>query len=152
MRSILAGMAGGLAAGALTSGVAAFGRESGTLHKTMAENARDWLQQNTSSPPPGPVAEHGSHFGMAALLGGLYGLTRPLTRFIPAPIMGALFGAGLYYTNAAAIAPAIGMTEGEDKADKKISYERLAVHVGFGVVTALVAAALAERSHDDDDD
>lgn len=45
MRSSTAGVLGGVAAGAVASGVMVFGRKAGWLEPTLSDNAQDWLDE-----------------------------------------------------------------------------------------------------------
>ena len=151
MGSLSAGVLGGLSAGAVASAVQVFGRDTGLVHRTLAENARDRLTELVPpSSPLRPLAENDQvvHFGVAAVLGAAYGVLRPAFRWLPPSVAGALFGAGLYAVNVAQIAPKAGVTAGEDAAPPEVTRERLMVNIAFGVITAFVVASLVEgREH-----
>ena len=60
-------------------------------------------------------------------------------------MLGAIYGAGLYVTNIAGIAPLIRLTNGERNTSTPVRAERLGLHVLCGVVTAIVTDQLAFR-------
>lgn len=62
---------------------------------------------------------------------------------MPPASLAAAYGTALYVVNIAAIAPLLGITEGEVAAGPRKVSERWAVHVLQTVVTALVAERLA---------
>jgi hypothetical protein len=146
MRNTTAGAIGGVVAGVIVSGVMAIGRDAGLLHKTLADHASDWLDRrfNTrdwAGEDGTQALEQGNHLAASAAFGAVYGATRPLTQSVPPVAAGALFGAGLYAVAIAGVAPRIGLTPDEDA--ETVALQRLGLHVLFGVITALVADALA---------
>ena len=148
MRTTTAGAVGGVVAGLILTGAMAFGRDAGLLHETLAENAEDWLDRRFDTRKrfgdDGTEAlEQTNHILASAVFGAAFGVARPLTRAVPTAAAGALFGAGLYAVAISKIAPMIGLTQGEDEAPQGVAFERLGLHVLFGVVTAIVTDALA---------
>ncbi len=148
MRNTTAGAIGGVVAGAIVSGVMAVGRDAGLLHKTLADQASDWLDRrfNTrdwAGEDGTQALEQGAHLAASAAFGAVYGATRPLTQSVPPVAAGALFGAGLYAVAIAGVAPRIGLTPDEDHDVEAIALQRFGLHVLFGVITAVVADALA---------
>jgi hypothetical protein len=148
MRNTTAGAIGGLVAGVIVSGVMAVGRDTGLLHNALADQASDWLDRrfNTrdwAGEDGTQALEQGSHMAASAAFGAVYGATRPLTQSVPPVAAGALFGAGLYAVAIAGVAPRIGLTPDEDDEVEGLILQRLGLHVVFGVITALVADALA---------
>ncbi len=146
MRNTTAGAIGGVVAGLILSGLMAVGRDAGLLHKTLADQASDWLDRRFHTRDcvgeDGTEAlEQGHHLAASAAFGAVYGATRPLTQSVPPVAAGALFGAGLYAVAIAGVAPRIGLTP-DDEADGA-ALQRLGLHVLFGVITAVVADALA---------
>jgi hypothetical protein len=148
MRNTTAGAIGGVVAGMIVSGVMAIGRDAGLLHKTLADQASDWLDRrfNTrewAGEDGTQALEQGNHLAASAAFGAVYGATRPLTQSVPPVAAGALFGAGLYAVAIAGVAPRIGLTSDDDHDVETVFLQRLGLHVLFGVITALVADALA---------
>ncbi len=148
MRNTTAGAIGGVVAGLIVSGVMAIGRDAGLLHSTLADHASDWLDRrfNTrdwAGEDGTEALERGGHLGASAAFGTVYGATRPLTQSVPPVAAGALFGAGLYAVAIAGVAPTIGLIPDDDHPADTVALQRLGLHVLFGVITALVADALA---------
>jgi len=148
MRNTTAGAIGGVVAGMIVSGVMAIGRDADLLHKTLADHASDWLDRcfhtrDWAGEDGTEALEQGSHFAASAAFGAVYGATRPATQSVPPVAAGALFGAGLYAVAIAGVAPRIGLTPDEDHEGATVALQRFGLHVLFGVITALVADALA---------
>jgi len=148
MRKTTAGAIGGVVAGVIVSGVMAMGRDAGLLHKILADHASDWLDRrfNTrdwAGEDGAEALEQANHLAASAAFGAVYGATRPLTQSVPPVAAGALFGAGLYAVAIAGVAPSIGLTPDPDHESDAVRLQRLGLHVLFGVITALVADALA---------
>jgi len=148
MRKTTAGAIGGVVAGMILSGMMAIGRDAGLLHKTLADRARGWLDERFNTDAwageDGTQAlEQSSHLAAAAAFGAVYGATRPMTQSVPPVAAGALFGAGLYAVAIAGAAPRLGLTDGEDHEADGVALQRFGLHVLFGVITAVVADALA---------
>lgn len=151
MERTRAGIAGGLIAGAAISLAMALGARTGWLHKTLSEDAVDWLdrladtRQRVGS--TGTIAlEQTNHMMAAGAFGLGYSLLRDRLPRVPYPLLGLGYGATLYAVNIAGIAPLIGLTEGEHNASNPLRAERLGVHLLFGVVTALATEALSSTS------
>ena len=126
------------------------GRRAGVLHKTLAEDAEDWLDRVANTRcyigQSGTRAmEQANHMAAAAAFGIGYSLLRERVPVLPAWGVGTLYGAGLYVINIAGIAPLIGLTEGERNAPAPVRAERLGLHVLYGVLTAVVADELANE-------
>lgn len=150
MNKVRAGIIGGLAAGLATSLLMALGRRSGLLHQTLAEDAEDWLDRTAASRhhlgEGGTRAlEQASHLTTAAGFGAGYTLLRDQVPALPAWLLGALYGSGLYAVNIAGIAPLIHLTEGELKAPAPLRAERLGLHLFYGVATAVIAEGLSDE-------
>jgi hypothetical protein len=148
MRNTTAGAIGGVVAGAILSGVMAVGRDAGLLHKTLADHAGDWLDRRFNTRAwaghDGTEAlEQANHLAASAAFGAVYGATRPLTESVPPVAAGALFGAGLYAVAIAGVAPTIDLTQDQTHTPDAVVLQRFGLHVLFGVITALVADALA---------
>ena len=150
MESVQAGAVGGLAAGLAMSLAMAAGRRSGLLHKTLAEDAHDWLDRAAGSRrlvgQGGTTAlEQANHMAASAAFGAGYVLLGARLPRVPPPLLGALYGAALYGMNIIGIAPLLGMTAGEGKAPMPVRIERLGLHILYGTLTALVAEGLGKR-------
>jgi hypothetical protein len=120
------------------------GRRNGWLHKTLAEDAEDWLDRTletrTHIGPGGTTAlEQTNHLLASAGFGLAYSFLQNRFPRTPGIGLGAAFGAALYVINIAGIAPVLGMTEGEHNAPNAVRIERLAVHILYGAITGLVA-------------
>lgn len=59
------------------------------------------------------AVEQANHLAASAAFGLGYTLLRERLPRIPSPVLGALYGAGLYAVNIVGIAPLIGLTQGE---------------------------------------
>jgi len=146
MRNTTAGAIGGLVAGVIVGGVMALGRDARLLHETLADRASDWLDRrfdtrNWAGEDGTQALEHGSRLAAASAFGAVYGATRPLTQSVPPVAAGALFGAGLYAVAIAGADPRVALTSDDDI--ETVALRRLGLNVLFGVITALVADALA---------
>jgi hypothetical protein len=150
MSSKQAGAIGGLAAGLVMSLAMVVGRRSGVLHKTLAEDAEDWLDRVVDARrvlgQGGTTAlEQANHMAASVAFGLGYSLLSERLSGLPAPMLGTLYGAGLYAMNIVGIAPLLGMTEGERNAPGPLRAERLSLHLLYGMLTALIAERLSER-------
>ena len=147
MRDLVAGALGGVVAGIALSAVMVSGRRARVLRQTLAERSEDWLDETFGARRV--LGEHGTtaleqanHLAASAMFGAGYGMARPYVRAHPI-VAGAVFGAGLYAVNIGAIALLIGLTRGEWNEAPAMAGQRLAMHVFFGVATALATEALA---------
>lgn len=153
MKRAAAGLLGGLAAGFAMSLVMELGRRSGVLHKTLAEDAQDWLDRVANTREhigeSGTYAlEQANHMAAAAGFGVVYGLLRGSAPALPAWQLGSLYGAGLYVINIAGVAPLISLTEGEQNAPAPVRAERLGLHLLYGVLTAVITDVLPQERLD----
>jgi hypothetical protein len=149
MNGVQARAIGGMAAGLALSLAMEAGRRSGLLHKTLAEESEDWLDRVADTRHflgrGGTTAlEQANHMAASALFGVGYGLLSARLPRVPAPLLGALYGVGLYVVNIAGIAPLLGITEGEQNAAAPIRAERLGLHLLYGVLTALAVERLGQ--------
>jgi hypothetical protein len=149
MKQAYAGILGGLAGGLTVSLAMVAGRRAGVLHKTLAEDAEDWLDRMAGTrqrigKTGTTTLEQANHLAAAGAFGFFHSILRRRALSLPAWALGALYGAGLYVVNIVGIAPLIGLTEGERDAPPSVRVERLAVHVLYGVVTALVMEMLTD--------
>jgi len=143
-----AAMAGGLIAGIVTSAFMLAGRKSGLLTKTLDRDAVDWIDEKTDSrsvigDTGTSVVEFVNHLGASAAFGAGYAKIRDLAPAMSPVALGALYGTALYAVNIGAIAPVLGITEGEIEAGPRKAGERWAIHVLQAVVTAVVAERLS---------
>lgn len=140
----------GLIAGVGLAAFMAAGRRGGLLRKTLAEQSEDWLDRTVRSRSrlgaTGTTAlEQANHLAASAAFGFGYKLLRDrLPRMHPV-LLGGAYGAGLYATNIAAIAPLLGITEGERKAGAPLALQRLGMHLLYGIGTAVAADQIAAR-------
>jgi hypothetical protein len=126
------------------------GRRSGLLHKTLAEDAEDWLDRVIGARHllghGGTTAlEQTNHMVASAAFGVGYGLLREHLSGVRAPVLGALYGAGLYAVNIVGIAPLLGMTEGERNAPSLLRAERLGLHLLYGMLAASITDRISGR-------
>ena len=126
------------------------GCRAGLYHKTLAEDAEDWLDRVTDTRTyiggGGTRAiEQANHMAAAAAFGVGCAFLRERLPALPAWGLGTLYGAGLYVINIASIAPFIELTEGEQNAPTSIRAERLDLHILYGILTAIIAGRLANE-------
>jgi hypothetical protein len=149
MQNALAGAIGGLTGGLLLSGTMALGRSTGLLHETLAERSEDWLDQMLGArhylgAQEVTLIEQTNHLLASAVFGASYGAAR--SYFHPSPMLaGSLYGGFLYAVNIIGIAPRIRLTRGESHEPSGVVGQRLAMHVLFGIATAMVTEALIDR-------
>lgn len=85
-----------------------------------------------------------AHFTYGSGNGALYGLLRSGAADVPAPLLGALFGVGLWAVGFGGWMPALGIMEPpSEKPLKKLPMPIMA-HVVYGATTALAYDALDE--------
>ena len=154
MQRQTAAMLGGVIAGVVTSAVMFAGRKSGVMTKTLDRDAVDWIDEKTGSravigDTGTSVVEFVNHLGASAAFGAGFARIRDLAPTVPPVALGALYGTALYAVNIGAIAPVLGITQGEIKAGPRKAGERWAIHVLQAVVTAVVAERLASPAADD---
>lgn len=83
-----------------------------------------------------------AHFTYGSGNGALYGLLRSRMSGLPAPLMGAMFGVGLWAVSLEGWMPALGIMEAPtEKSLKKVPMP-IMVHVLYGATTALAYEAL----------
>jgi hypothetical protein len=142
-----AAVIGGLVAGVVTSAVMWAGRKSGLMTKTLDRDAVDWIDDVTGS--RAVIGETGTsmveltnHLGASAAFASALPTLRQLAPSLSPVVLGTLYGTALYAVNIGAIAPVLGITEGEIAAGPRKAGERWAIHVLQAVVTAVVAERL----------
>ncbi len=145
-----AAMLGGLVAGVVTTVFMVAGRKSGLLTKTLDRDAVDWIDRMTGSrdvigDAGTSVVEFANHLGASAAFGAALPTLRKWAPDLSPVALGTLYGSALYAVNIGAIAPVLGITEGEVQAGPRKATERWAVHVLQAVVTALVAERLERQ-------
>lgn len=154
MKPYKAAIVGGLAAGVVTSLVMTVGRKTGVFGKTLDRDAVDWIDDMTGSravigDAGTSAVEFANHLGASAAFAAAWPVLRSWAPNAPASLLAAAYGTTLYAVNIGAIAPVLGITEGEVDAGPRKATERWAVHVVQAVVTALVAERLATAEGDD---
>jgi hypothetical protein len=145
MEKYKAAVVGGLVAGVVTTLVMNVGRKTGLLTKTLDRDAVDWIDRVSDSravigDAGTSAVEFVNHLGASAAFAAAVPVLRQA-----APSLGALYGTALYAVNIGAIAPVLGITEGEIEAGPRKAGERWAIHVLQAVITAVVAERLASR-------
>jgi len=151
MQKQQAGIVGGLIAGVLTSVVMLAGRKSGMLTKTLDRDAVDWIDEVADSREKigdaGTTAlEFVNHLGASAAFGAAWPALRERVPGLSPLALGTLYGTALYAVNIGAIAPVLGITEGEIQAGPRKAGERWAIHVLQAVATGLIAERLSAGS------
>jgi hypothetical protein len=131
----------GLAAGILISGLMAAARRSGFFHKTLAEESEDWLDRTVASRSyigdfGTTLVEQTNHLAASAMFGSIYGTLQRSMPGVPPFLLGTFYGSALYAINIVCIAPAIGLTRGESAEPAPVMFERLAIHIVFGIAVA----------------
>jgi hypothetical protein len=87
-------------------------------------------------------AAMGAHFTYGSANGALYGLLRSQMGGLPAPLMGAMFGAALWAVSFEGWMPALGVMEAPtEKSPKKVPMPVMG-HIVYGATTALSYEAL----------
>ena len=142
-----AAIAGGLIAGLVTTAIMIAGRKSGLMSKTLDRDAVDWIDNLTDSravigDSGTSLVEFANHLGASAAFAAAIPTLRELAPSLPPAALGAIYGTALYAVNIGAIAPVLGITEGEFKAGPRKAAERWAIHVIQGVVSAVAAEHL----------
>ncbi|MDB5960053.1 MAG: hypothetical protein JWP59_1347 [Massilia sp.] len=147
MQATKAAIVGGLIAGVVTSAVMVAGRKSGVMSKTLDRDAVDWIDDVTGSraligDSGTSAVEFVNHLGASAAFAAAIPTLRQLAPSLSPVALGTLYGTALYAVNIGAIAPLLGITEGEVKAGPRKAAERWAIHVLQAVVTAVLAQRL----------
>jgi hypothetical protein len=147
MQATKAAIVGGLIAGVVTTAVMVAGRKSGVMSKTLDRDAVDWIDDVTGSraligDSGTSAVEFVNHLGASAAFAAAIPTLRQLAPSLSPVALGTLYGTALYAVNIGAIAPLLGITEGEVKAGPRKAAERWAIHVLQAVVTAVLAQRL----------
>jgi hypothetical protein len=153
MQRQTAAMVGGLIAGVVTTAVMVAGRKSGVLTRTLDRDAVDWIDEVTGSravigDTGTSLVEFTNHLGASAAFAAALPKLQDLAPSLSPVVLGTLYGTALYAVNIGAIAPLIGITEGEVQAGPRKAGERWAIHVLQAVVTAVAAERLASPATD----
>jgi hypothetical protein len=148
MEKYTAAVTGGLIAGLLTTAVMVAGRKSGVLKKTLDRDAVDWIDRMTHSravigDTGTSVVEFVNHLGASAAFAAALPKLREMAPSLSPVALGTLYGTALYAVNIGAIAPVLGITEGEVAAGPRKAGERWAIHVLQAVASAVLAERLA---------
>jgi len=123
------------------------GRKSGMLTKTLDRDAVDWIDDVTGSravigDTGTSIVEFANHLGASAAFAAALPTLRDLSPSLSPVALGALYGTALYAVNIGAIAPLLGITEGEVQAGPRKAGERWAIHVLQAVASAVIADRL----------
>ncbi len=84
----------------------------------------------------------GAHFAYGSGSGAVYGLLREQMDGIPAPLMGALFGVGLWAVGFEGWMPALGVQEATHEKPPQKWPMPIMAHIVYGTTTALAYEAL----------
>jgi hypothetical protein len=146
MRDVEAGIVGGLVAGGLLTVAVSAARQSGLMGKTLDEYSEDWLDRNLATRrivgARGTTAlELGSHMAASAAFGAGFAAAKGHRAADPV-VGGLLYGAALYVTNIAGLAPMIGITP-DRREPAHVVGQRLGLHMLYGVAMSVTTAALA---------
>lgn len=153
MQRYTAAVVGGLIAGGVTTVVMKAGRKTGLMTKTLDRDAVDWIDDVTGSrkvigDSGTSVVEFVNHLGASAAFAAAVPKLRELAPTLSPVALGTLYGTALYAVNIGAIAPVLGITEGEIQAGPRKAGERWAIHVLQAVVTAVLAERLDTSARD----
>jgi len=153
MQRYTAAVVGGLIAGVVTTAVMQAGRKTGLMTKTLDRDAVDWIDDVTGSrkvigDTGTSVVEFVNHLGASAAFAAAVPKLRELAPTLSPVALGTLYGTALYAVNIGAIAPVLGITEGEIQAGPRKAGERWAIHVLQAVVTAVLAERLDTSASD----
>lgn len=153
MQRYTAAITGGLIAGLLTTAVMVAGRKSGLLTKTLDRDAVDWIDDVTGSravigDAGTSAVEFANHLGASAAFAAALPALRELAPGMSPVALGTLYGTALYAVNIGAIAPVLGITEGEIAAGPRKAAERWAIHVLQAVASAVIAERLTSGAAD----
>ena len=145
-----AAIVGGIIAGLATTAFMVAGRKSGALTKTLDRDAVDWIDRATGSrevigEAGTSAVEFVNHIATSAAFGAAVPTLRSYVPDMSAATFGALYGTALYAVNIGAIAPMLGITQGEVQAGPRKAAERWGTHVLQGVLTAVLAEELTTR-------
>jgi len=156
MQRQAAAMVGGIIAGVVTSAVMFAGRKSGLMTKTLDRDAVDWIDEKTGSravigDTGTSIAEFANHLGASAAFGAALPKLEDMAPSLSPVTLGALYGTALYAVNIGAIAPVLGITQGEFAAGPRKAGERWFIHVLQGVLTAVIARRLVSPGANDDE-
>lgn len=154
MKKNQAAVVGGLIAGVLTTAVMVAGRKSGVLTKTLDRDAVDWIDRTTGSravigDTGTSIVEFVNHLGASAAFAAALPTLRKMAPTLSPVALGTLYGTALYAVNIGAIAPVLGITEGEIEAGPRKAGERWAIHVLQAVASAVLAERLTSPSERD---
>lgn len=153
MQRYTAAVVGGLIAGVVTTVVMQAGRKTGLMTKTLDRDAVDWIDDVTGSrkvigDTGTSVVEFVNHLGASAAFAAALPKLKELAPTLSPVALGTLYGTALYAVNIGAIAPVLGITEGEIQAGPRKAGERWAIHVLQAVVTAVLAERLDTSASD----
>ena len=149
-RDIVAGTLGGLAAGAVMTGLMiasqAAGMDQADDAVRIARRAGSQLGIGRRRLDEKPSVQEeavaqGGHLALSAGLGAAYGAFQ---RWVGLPTVpsGLLLGLGFYPIAFGVAGPLLGITEKPWEAEPRLLGQRAAFHAVFGIVTALVAKQL----------
>ena len=150
-RHVVAGAAGGLAAGVLLSGaIAGMGAargEADELAQLQRRTARRAGRPYRHEGAPPSVSEeafaHGGHLALSAVAGAGYGLAH---RGHDSPVAsGLVFGLGFHALAYGVVGPALGVAPKPWRDTTASLAQHALLHAVFGVATALASDALARR-------
>lgn len=141
-RNLAAGAAGGLAGGCVMAVFMTIAKRTGILQVPLPVRVERWAEDRIEvrDRPQGLQEEalgQAGHLVFSAALGAAYGALAPALPF-PASAAGPLYGAALYALNLGALGPAAGITKGPARENLSTAGRRMAMHVVFGTVTAMV--------------
>ena len=152
-KDVAAGALGGTAAGLLLSGMflgmeRVTGKPSVLVElgrKAAAKLGSPYRYNPSKAAPEEQAMSHAGHLALSAAMGAVY------PAFHALPGMGGvsgglLFGAGFYPLLWGALGPLIGLTPTPREEGLATVAQRVALHAGFGLVTALVANAVSPRA------
>ena len=150
-RKLTAGAIGGLAAGALLSGVMlameALGDEPNDLVKlkrrTGGRIGRREARETADAGAGEQLVSHGGHLALSLAAGTAYAAAKPDAA---SPVLaGTIFGAGFYAVAYGLIGPLLGVTPKLQNDTRSSIVQHGLFHLVFGIATALAADRVARR-------
>ncbi len=148
---LVAGVAGGLAAGTVLALVMAVGKKTGVIPEPLPLKVEQEVEeradvQGETTPAQKNLLALGGHYLLSAVFGALYGLFRWVTgsRFSAIPT-GPLYGLSTYAVNLVGLGPAMDLTSSPQEEKPVTVGRRVMMHAVFGTVTAFVAKKVRAR-------
>lgn len=150
----LAGVAGGSVMAAMMRKVAPrILPERMRPEEFVPKKAVEWAEEQVGRPDALSEATEmkagmAAHLGYSAVLGAAYGVARPFSRRLPAPVAGALYGAMTWVVGFEGFMPALGVMERTTEKPPVKWPAPIMAHMIYGAATALTFDALERLEGD----